>query len=191
MAGTPISAIQPFCTAQQFLVRYDYRPVGQLLRDDGSVEQPSDVLNDPILLTLLKQNSGKLEANIYRGDRYTPADLIAIINNPANNNQMDMLAGIVADMTLVDLYGRRVNVMMPKLPMVEESLRLLAAFALGEQIFGLQEVADAGREEEQVETLSDVIRRRDPTWQARRLFGRRAKWRYGSVGGDFSGCCWD
>ena len=183
MAGTPVSAIQPFCTPQQFLVRYDYRPVGQLLKDDGTVESPADIINDPILLTLLKQNSGKLEAAIYKGDRYRPADLLAIINNTANNNQLDLLAGIVADMTLIDLYRRRVNIMMPEIPAVKESLATLEAFKTGDDIFGLQEVMDAGREEEQVEDILDVQRRNDPSWQARRLFGRRAKWENGTVGG--------
>jgi hypothetical protein len=158
------------------LVRYDARVIGALVMDDNTIKDPVSLLTDPTLLTLLTENSGKLEATIFGGGRYTPLDLATILANPPPNTQIELLCGMVADMTIVRLYGRRVNMMMPRIPMVEETQGFLRAFAEGVNVFGLQDQIDAGREEDQVENLQDVINRNDPSWQARRYFGRRAKW---------------
>ena len=67
-----------YCTRMQMLERFDARSVGQLVNDLGVEVDPNTLLMDPVLLNHLQSASGKIEAALLQGNRYSTSDLATI-----------------------------------------------------------------------------------------------------------------
>ena len=169
MAKTIQSGLATYCSASEFLKRYDTRTVAQLLSDTGI--DIANVSTDTTLAAILQEASGKLEAAAQVGERYKPVDLAALAST--STNAQAFLAGIVSDIAITILYRRRPDVTMPRLLQVEESERMLEALANGVRIFGFTETMEVGHMEDYKEQPFDVEARNLQTYQARHWFGRR------------------
>ncbi len=103
-----------YCTPSQLLDRYDARTIGQLVHDQNAEVDPATLLLDPILKTHLASASGKIEAALLQGNRYTIADLETIAavdpettpNDPLANNSA-WLIQLTADIAFSTLWRRR------------------------------------------------------------------------------------
>ncbi len=187
--NTPITGATTYCTGTQFMLWFDLRsladylsdtttPIGAILGTDPLQIDKVVVAADPTLGSILQAASGMLEMALLKGDRYTPGDLILLTTGPmATSNAALTIARVVAGIAAPDVIRRRPDLQAPKLAIIEESQEFLKALADGDKILPIQEAADAGRMENQTETLADVESRFMPSFEARRLFGTRNKWR--------------
>ncbi len=187
-SSTPISGSAPYCSGTQFVTLFfDARTAADLLSDTGTpigwnaataTVDPVTVAANATLASLLQAASGKFEAALQVGGRYTPGDLILLTTGGmATGNMAYLIAEVVAGITIPMLYRRRPTMDMPKLEIVEESKEFLAALADGHAVLGILENMTAGVTDDPVEQLADVQWRNMTTYQARRLFGSRTKWR--------------
>lgn len=85
-----------------FVTRYDMRPVADLLSDTGSPVAPSQVLTNTVLTTILQDASADVDAALFRGNRYTPAQLTDLSATSAT-----LLTRLVCDMAMLYLKRRR------------------------------------------------------------------------------------
>lgn len=177
MAKTVSSSDAAFCTAEQFLDFFDWNTVAQLLTDKAqggtiTLKTRTEVLASTVLERLLKARSGMVEAAALKGERYTTADLEALQDDDTNGGEL--LARIIADLTMFDLYNRRPDrrAEMPEsCKMAHQFLDLLAD---GQMIFGFEETAEAGHMDQQETTDAEIRTRNGMVNQARRYFGKRA-----------------
>ncbi len=107
------------------------------------------------------QASGYLEAAAIAGKRYVTADLAAL-----DGNSREYLKGIICDLVIWILLGRRPSRdgQMPK--QVELALAAIEQLRGGERIFAFDETADAGKDVIVSDTPSPLLPER-----ASRLFG--------------------
>ena len=168
MPQTSISALTPYCTGPQFVTFYDARPTAQLLSDTDIPIPIASVPTYPGLITLLMVASGKAESIALMGGRYQPADLQALTGNSAN-----LLAWLVAALTVPLLKQRRTDVAAPDFPQREEAQQWFAALEDGKTIFSTADAAAAGEMTDYVEQDFDVEARQLATYTAARLFGTR------------------
>lgn len=167
-----VSGLSSYCTAAQFVERYDWRTVGQLLTDGGPVPASSAAVEGDVKLgKLLKQASGKLEAAALAGGRYTVADLQELVGS----NQGEFLAGLVADLTIGLVYRRRPDMTTEAPPQADEADNLLEALARGEKLFGLRAAVDASVLASERDEPADVEARQDVSYLAKNFFGTRSK----------------
>ena len=170
MALTPISGKSSFCTPEQFLRRFDFRTVGHLLADDGKRLTYDQVLASETLADLLEEASGEFEAALYRGGRYTAADLGAL-----TDNGLEWVAGLVGGYAMWLIWERRPDrhdiMELPR--RAQMSLEKMQDLATGHRILPFQEAADAGRVHHEVEPATVVIRRQLAPVIAGRFFGIR------------------
>jgi hypothetical protein len=173
MGLTPNSAATSFCTAAQFVSFYDWRPFSQLLSDtDVPLSSAAAVQASPALATILQGASGKVEMATSIGNRYQPSDLTTLAGT--TTNMAAKLARLVADIAAEECYRRRVDGKVPPLEQFKEASETLTALAEGAAIFGFIETMNAGVLADQVEVAGNVEARNMITFQAARLFGRRA-----------------
>jgi hypothetical protein len=142
--STPVSPTTPYCTASDFIKRYDVRSIGDRLQDAGVRVDSGSILADQNMAALLLQASGMLESALLRGQRYKIADIQLLVagslGSPTTGGEF--VKGLVADLTLYLIYNRRVNTPMPRPAMV--ALETITALSGGERIFALDEAATAG-----------------------------------------------
>ena len=152
----------------------DYRTLSDLCSDNDARPLKADFLDNTTDLgakteAILMAASGYVEMACLNGGRYTPARLAAL-----TGCQAQALKKLVANLALWDFYTRRPDTTMPEPPQAVEANRILDAIAAGEKIFGDQEAIDASHAELTVEVPTDVENRNLITFQAERMFGRRA-----------------
>lgn len=174
--GTLVSGTTPYCSGSQFLDRFDVRTVAELLPDTNASMDTAQVAASPRLNAMLAGSSGKFEAACIRGGKYTIEDLQIL--TAAGSNVREFIADIVAELTAPKILGRRFMEFPDYRERLKEVNDIIVAIASGEQIFGLQEVIDAGRLDSQVESAADVIARNMVTMQAHRYFGIRVNQSY-------------
>ena len=170
--STLVSGTSPWCSGSQFLDRYDVRTVAECLQDTTAPLDLGLITTNAKLLALLRGSSGKFEAAVLKGGKYTIADLTTL--TATTNNMRDWIADIIADLTAPKLLGRRFIEFPDYKERLKEANDVLEALASGETIFGLQEVIDAGVLDSEVETPDIVERRNMITLQSSRYFGMRA-----------------
>jgi hypothetical protein len=141
MTQASISTTSAFLTNQEFLNRYDVRTIGDLLGDVGSRQSSTVVLASTVLTEFAQEASGEVEAAIYRGQRYTRADIAALAGN-----SLAYLKRLVADKMLANMLNRRPDPNRPIPPNVLQSLEVIEALANGFRIFSMDGAADAGKE---------------------------------------------
>lgn len=181
MASTLTTSSSTYCSAAEFLKRYDARTIADLCSDSGTPVGGAGaaisaiitaLASDANLAEILLAASGKLEAACMAGQRYTQADLALIVGSTGATGSY--LKSIVADIALPMCYRRRPDITMPTFPQVEEAERILNALSQGLRIFGLQEVMDAGHIDHEMDDVEDVRNRYLVTYHAKRLFGTRS-----------------
>lgn len=167
---TPVSNATSYCSAAEFLKRYDVRSVGDLVSDDGTrITGSTAILASGILESVLADASGAVESACLVGEKYNPTSLSALTGNSAA-----LLKRIVADLAYGMLRMRRGHKEDTPMPGYEMALEWLNRLRLGERIFGLQENMDAGKPDNVPVTESVLERLRLSTFQASRYFGVRA-----------------
>lgn len=172
--ATPVSATTPYITATEFLKRYDWRTIIQLMGDDDASDpQLSTLLDEDTneggnLLAILKDAAGELETAALLGGRYSVADL-----NALTNNQSAYLGRIVADLAIGRCYQRRPDLFGQPPTQSQVAANILNALASGERIFGLQDQIDAGHMEMTTDAPADVVERNGMVVIAQEYFGRR------------------
>lgn len=176
--GPVLSSASSYLSPTELLKRVDIRYVADLLGDKGARigctppstdPDPTIVIANVNLIACLNDASGELEAHVILGGRYTPVDLAIL----AGMTQARMFR-ILTTLTIVYLIQRRPDLNRPMPFMWKQTQDDLAALAQGEQIFGLQNVADAGRIAHYTEVAADVENRDLASFQARRYLGRRS-----------------
>ncbi len=172
--STPVSALTPYCSVAEFLTRYDWRPVMQLMSDDDSQDPLRNTLTDSTttegarLLAILQDASGELETAALLGGRYTVADLQAL-----TGNQVAYIRRITADLAIGRCFQRRPDLFGQPPNQTQVAQQVLNALASGDRIFGLQETIDASHLEMTTNTEANVLTRNSMVVAAQEYFGRR------------------
>lgn len=174
----------PYCTPALFIERYDVRTVGDYLSDNDVRLTPTQVLNSPILLDLLRSSSATIEAFAFKGMRYTVQDLQKIANMDDAGvvltnagNAAHLIYKIVSGLTMNDVWARRPLkwTKMGRPEGVEEAFMWAHSLGEGETIFGILETAEAGLVQPHFMTPQQIRTRNYSSNQARAYFGDRAQ----------------
>lgn len=173
---TPVSSSSPYISASEFLKRYDWRTIGQLLSDDDTGPDLISTLTNSAttegerLESVLKDASGMVEIACLKGGMYTVADLEAL-----TGNQAAILKRLVSDIAVNLCYQRRPSTNHPMPQQTQVAMNLLDAISQGDKIFGLQAQIDAGHAELKTDTPENVETRNGMTVIAQEFFGIRGK----------------
>jgi hypothetical protein len=132
----------PYATPRDVRLRYDVRPVGDLVRDDDTQATADATDTDAVLMEILKDASGRVEAAVLVGNRYSSADLDSIAAGRTNSGAL--LRRIVCDLAAEELRRRRMIVVDEPLPGYKEALEYLDQLRGGSAIFTFAESGDAG-----------------------------------------------
>lgn len=84
------------------MARYDVRLVGQLVRDDQTEEPASSLAANANLLAVLTDAGSEIEAALFVGNRYTPAQLTTL-----SDSAKSFLRRLNCDLALLYLKRRR------------------------------------------------------------------------------------
>jgi hypothetical protein len=169
------SATVPYATPAQFLATYDYRPAGQLVRDDGTQAGSSDLtVPDANLQWALMEATGEIEMMASIGQRYSPTDL----QNLANSNTAGaaILAKMTCDIAAEYLRERRLIPAINPYPAYLRAQQKLDALATGGAIFPFTEAAKAGVADNYTFNQTDIdnvnlITRNRFAWGVRGSYG--------------------
>ncbi len=173
MSITPLSTLTSYCSATDFLDRYDWRPIAQLMNDAISVAVTAANLADTgtdegrRLNKILLDCSGEIEASALIGGRYRPEDLQALTGASAA-----YLKRIVADLAIGRCYERRPQ-QNPWAQATATARQLLNAIASGESIFGTEQAASASLLEITADTVPAVESRNGVVQELTGYFGSR------------------
>lgn len=158
-------------TAAELVRRVDARVLGDLVSDTGERLSPSALQADLNFLALVRDAWADLESACLEGQRYTSADLAALVANTgaAAGKVYRILAWLVTQYA----FERRPDREPANTRAAEQAQEHLRMLADGRRIFSLSETAAAGVAETEVETAAEVESRDLATYQARGYFGRR------------------
>lgn len=168
--ATSFTNASSYCPASAFLERCDQRSVARWCSDTNTAIESASLAANTKLLAALQSASGMVESACLVGHRYSPTDLAGLTGNAQAH-----LYQIVTWIAEFLLWSRR-----PVLGEGEPPFQYKIAYEelerlrRGESIFGIQEAADAGHLAVEREDASTVEDRGMVTYQAERLFGRRA-----------------
>ncbi len=91
-----------YATTAQMLERFDARPIGDMV-DDTDQQVPADeLLTNPVLIAMLDDASGDIDAALSVGGMYTAADLASLTGNSAKH-----LVRITCEIAYAYLLRRR------------------------------------------------------------------------------------
>ena len=91
-----------YATGVDMVSRYDVRLLGSLVHDDSNIEPAGTVPNHPNLIQVLSDASADIEAALFVGARYTPAQLAAL-----SASAKTFLSRLCSDQALIYLKRRR------------------------------------------------------------------------------------
>ena len=181
--STPASGPSYYAAISDWLIRYDWRSIAQLVSDTGiPIASPAQLIGpppNPTLTAFLMEAAGLVESACTQAGAYVidptstpPINDLAILNN----NSQQLLIGLVVNLAMWKLWLRRPiisgNLKMPA--QCEEAVTMLDALAKGERIFGILEHQKAGQLHETTDQPPDFWNRRGLVVQARPYFGRRS-----------------
>ncbi len=173
MSITPLSTGTPYCDAEAFLTRFDWRPIAQLMNDGNSNAVTRAMLVDTAtteggrLNEILMDCSGEIEASALLGGKYSPTDLQSL-----TGAGLAYLKRLICDIAIGRCYERRPGTN----PWAQATLtarQLLNAIASGEAIFGTQQAVDASHLSISPDTPQKVQNRQGMVVQAQGYFGVR------------------
>jgi hypothetical protein len=171
--STPLSSATSYCTPAQALMYHDARQWGDWLKDDDTRESATNILSDATMQEALNNASGIVESACTVAQRYSPSDLNLILS--ANGMSAALIRGLVAEIAFfIVMRRRRADAEAP--PSVVDALALLERIRLGEAVFGILEVMQAGNPTLQALQANDYQTLNLANDQAAPYFGRRAKW---------------
>lgn len=128
-----------YATPADFLQRYDWRDVGDLVSDSSEQISPNDQLTNPILLQILQDASGDVEAALLRAGRYKTTDLTGLTGNP-----LALLKRITCEIAIAYLFERRPLFNVERMEQYQKFREgHLKRLASGENIFNLTAVLQA------------------------------------------------
>lgn len=171
--STPASGYEPYCSVSQLIKRYDERAIRQLCQD-VNVPVVGSIDDNEVILELLREASGEVEAAACTGQRYVVTDeqndLAELTGNSAS-----FLAGMVAHLMYFRLWCRRPNMKVTDRPPIlcEQALEFLEQLRLGERVFGILESHQAASLDLAKETPDTVTARKGVVVRAQRFFGIR------------------
>jgi phage gp36-like protein len=96
-----------YATAADMLARFDARVLGDLVNDTDSQVDSIGLQSDAVLLAMLGDASGDIEAALLVGGRYTIVDLEALASALPPTNGTAFLKRMCCDITLAYLLRRR------------------------------------------------------------------------------------
>lgn len=121
-----------YAAPADFLKRYDYRILGQLVTDTGTAVTPTALLNDPNLQAALDDASGMIDSAVLVSNRYGIADLTAL-----TGQDQAFLLRLTCDLAFVLLQERRGAVDVKDLPQYQATMQTLQWLRNGERIFAV------------------------------------------------------
>ena len=147
MAATPASSATPYCSATRLLVFHDRQQVADMLRDGDDCRPTCRAILDTAtvaganLARIMLAASGEVDSACLAGERYTPADLLALTY--AGEAYREKLT---ADLAFWRLAQRRQpgSAEPARVPGAQQALAELDRLRDGSRIFAFLETADAG-----------------------------------------------
>ena len=127
-----------YATPNDIIARYDFRTLGDLVGDDGSRKNVAELQVNTNLQAALDDASGLLESACFVGSRYTHDDL-----NGLTGNSLALIKRLTCDFAFAFLRQRR-GYDLEQFPLVNESFHYLDRLRLGERVFDVGEVEEAG-----------------------------------------------
>lgn len=125
------------------IARYDSRRLGQLVKDDGSQATEAELDGDEKLTAILSDASGKVNAAVMRGGRYSAADLAAL-----DGDNLALLKRLVCDLAygmLVQRRGFSSEEVRSQVPGYRDAEQALTDLADGVRIFATEDAIRAGK----------------------------------------------
>ncbi|MDE2101458.1 MAG: hypothetical protein KGL39_29705 [Patescibacteria group bacterium] len=167
--SNPVSYLDPVT----FLQRFDWRTIGDLCSDTGTRLTLAQLLGPPVNVNLqvaLDDAAGELEAACLVAGRYSPAALLTLTGVAGRYRDR-----IIAVLAMSHLVWRRPDLKKALPSQYEDVQKALDLIRLGERVFGLVEVEQAGQITDYVEQPQDFFNRNGVVNQARRFFGQRSR----------------
>lgn len=93
-----------YATPADFMERYDVRPTGDLVADDGVSVPVGDLPTNTKLLTALDDASGEIDSALMAGGRYSVLQLAAL-----TGNSLAYLKRLTCELARIDLLERRME----------------------------------------------------------------------------------
>lgn len=177
MTKTVNSATTPYAAPADVANYADWVPLARLCVDDPVGSQAQPTLTQFLALSrvaaLLQAASGEIEAACERGERYSTADLQALLGPPLTNGGA-LLKQLCVGLFAWECYKAR-SALQQVPDVAKEARAMLQALASGEEIFGFLETEAAGIADVEKEDPQDVINREGVVYQARAYWGCRAR----------------
>lgn len=126
-----------FVTTANFLTRYDWRLIAQMVSDTGTADSQGAVATDPNLLQILQDASGEVLMYAIQGGRYSQTDLDNLTD--ISKAQLQRLVSDIAIWFIVLRRGLPVD----EYPQCRLALEMLKLISEGEEIFNVQANIDA------------------------------------------------
>lgn len=158
----------PYATGLDLLTYFDAGLVGRLVEDNYAELSNADIANHPVVLAALEAASGRFEAALQFGKKYSVQDLLTLTTNSRN-----YMTSVVCKLAMVHIMGRRPGNHEREREFLKNEIDLfLDALSHGKEVFTLSPQLSAG-----VVSVSDnrdldsgVITQRSP--MADKLRGR-------------------
>lgn len=148
---TVISTLTSFASGADLVTYRDWRVVADLLNDDDTrVANSAAVQGHATVALALKTASGQIESAVYRGGRYTRADLQRLLASFTDDEgtgarvAADMLKHLTCELAFWFLLKRRKPDIRPEMVAgIPEALEMLERFRLAEAVFPFYETVDS------------------------------------------------
>lgn len=127
-----------YAQPSDMLARKDARRLGDLVSDTGVRVSSASLLTDPVLQAALDDAQALIDAAILRGQRYLPAELLALLPPATPTSSYQLLIRLNCDLAYGLLVGRRGysrSDTLNQAPGYEEALGMVEALADGQRIF--------------------------------------------------------
>lgn len=176
-----ISTSVPYAMPADIREAHDFRQCGDFTNDDGTRETTAAAFDASAKVnTALMKASGMIESACLKGERYTVADLQGL-----SGAGRYFLVDVCVELAWWKINERR----FAGKPLPPETLwafSVLEELGSGAKILSVQEAATAGRQDSDFMTAADYANLGLASYQARRMFGRRANMTRSGCGGDFT-----
>lgn len=142
-----------YATASDLKSRYDARTLGMLVSDTGTAIPEDSLANDTNISTALQDASGWVDSYALRAKRYTASNLSSLTGNSLN-----LLKRVVCDIAFALLVQRRpYAVPRDQLVSYQSALDMLEQIRLGQRVFAVDAVLEAGTAFQQPKDRTTVL----------------------------------
>lgn len=140
-------ALPEFATPTDLLNRYDRRRILELLSDDGEPAEMGDLVDNPLLRTLIQDASVEILSACQVSKRYTEEDFEVFLNIAAPHPAQALVKRLCCDLTYGLLLLRRgydAAAVTTSAPLFAEAKRQLQLLREGERLFPNLPHSEAG-----------------------------------------------